>query len=174
MQRLVIVMIFDPVTPGAFRASMDWSKPSSSATADDMATLYSSELYSRKVEITTFGLCDQALGGCELEESDRSCVAGQAVQICSGSEVRRLWYLCIHGTRLKMWWKSENECKFDDTSQPIEWDVPMLYSDPSRCCRNPENSSTLPTRLLDRCSQIFQVVIGQSMIMWTMVQWRKL
>jgi len=39
MQRLVIVVIFDPVTPGGLRASMDWSKASSSATEEDIALL---------------------------------------------------------------------------------------------------------------------------------------
>lgn len=39
MQRLVIVVIFDPVTPGGLRASIDWSKASSSATEEDIALL---------------------------------------------------------------------------------------------------------------------------------------
>jgi hypothetical protein len=39
MQRLVIVVIFDPVTPGGLRANMDWSKVSSSATEEDIALL---------------------------------------------------------------------------------------------------------------------------------------
>jgi len=39
MQRLVIVVIFDPVTPGGLRASMDWSKASSSATEEDIVLL---------------------------------------------------------------------------------------------------------------------------------------
>ncbi len=37
MQRLVIVVIFDPVTPGGLRANIDWSKVSSSATEEDIA-----------------------------------------------------------------------------------------------------------------------------------------
>lgn len=39
MQRLVIVVIFDPVTPGGLRTSIDWSKASSSATEEDIALL---------------------------------------------------------------------------------------------------------------------------------------
>ena len=39
IHKLVMVVILDPVTPGAFRASIDWSKPSSSATDDDIATV---------------------------------------------------------------------------------------------------------------------------------------
>lgn len=34
-----MVVIFDPVTPGGLRASIDWSKASSSATEEDIALL---------------------------------------------------------------------------------------------------------------------------------------
>lgn len=34
-----MVEIFEPVTPGGFKASMDWSKLSSSAAEDDIVPL---------------------------------------------------------------------------------------------------------------------------------------
>ena len=37
LHKFVMPPIFEPDTPGGFRASMDWSKFSSSATAEDMA-----------------------------------------------------------------------------------------------------------------------------------------
>lgn len=36
LQSVMMFVIFDPVTPGAFSSSIDWSIPSSSATHDDM------------------------------------------------------------------------------------------------------------------------------------------
>ena len=62
MQRLVMVLILEPVTPGALRTNIDWSRLSSSATADDMAMgvpelSLAIEGLSRKSELTPRELC---------------------------------------------------------------------------------------------------------------------
>ena len=57
-----MVLILEPVTPGALRANIDWSRLSSSATADDIAIgalelSLAIEGLSRKSEPTPLELC---------------------------------------------------------------------------------------------------------------------
>ena len=44
LQSVVMLLIFDAVTPGGFRANIDWRIASSSATQDDILALLTDRL----------------------------------------------------------------------------------------------------------------------------------